>query len=331
MKNQLLLTQVKAKYDHQVKVLLSYKQILCFILKHILFELFSYNTESIYSFIESDIHISKDSVFPNESIIGNNSEDTTLSEQTIYYDILFTIRIPNQEPVQIIINIECQNDTTPGYPLENRMIYYISRLISKQYGTVFQNEHYEKMEKVYSIWICPNPPKYKQDTIIKLNSNCEMIYGEEYPIHTDFYNGILINLSDNESKNELINFLSILLSVRMDVDRIQELTERYHIQIDNQLESEVQTMCNLSDFVFEKGMNKGIELGKNEGIELGKNEGIELGKSEGIKLGKSEGIQIGEIKAMIELVKDGLLTIEIACSRLKMSEEEFKEQMSLYH
>ena len=38
-------------------------------------------------------------------------------------------------------------------------------MISSQYGTVFTKSHYEKIQKVYSVWICMNPPKERNNTI----------------------------------------------------------------------------------------------------------------------------------------------------------------------
>ena len=98
----------------------------------------------------------------DESITGSNTEDTGLKEQSIYYDIRFNVRIPTyrgRTSIQMIINIEAQLDTYPGYPIEKRAIYYCCRLIFAQYGTVFHKSEYGKMRKVYSIWICADPAK----------------------------------------------------------------------------------------------------------------------------------------------------------------------------
>ena len=46
-----------------------------------------------------------------------------------------------------------------------RNLYYCCRLVSAQYGTEFTNSHYEKIKKVYSIFICMNPPNYRKNTI----------------------------------------------------------------------------------------------------------------------------------------------------------------------
>ena len=64
-------------------------------------------------------------------------------------------------------------------------------------------------------------------------------------------------------------------------------------------ESEVDDMCNLSQGVAEEAMQKGIE----------------------------KGIEQGRIHALIELVNDGVLTIEKAAEKARMSVEEFKNAM----
>ena len=53
-------------------------------------------------------------------------------------------------PIELIINREVQLDSSPGYPIEKRAVYYCSRLISAQYGTIFAHSEYQKLRKVYS-------------------------------------------------------------------------------------------------------------------------------------------------------------------------------------
>ena len=48
------------------------------------------------------------------------------------------------------------NDFYPGYPLLKRGIYYCSRMISGQYGTVFVKSDYGKIKKV-----CPMNSMWK--------------------------------------------------------------------------------------------------------------------------------------------------------------------------
>ena len=50
-------------------------------------------------------------------------------------------------------------------------------MISAQYGTEFTNAHYEKIKKVYSIFICMNPPKNRKNTISKYSIKEDNVVG----------------------------------------------------------------------------------------------------------------------------------------------------------
>lgn len=64
-----------------------------------------------------------------------------------------------------------------GYPLVKRGFYYCARMISEQYGTVFTDSEYEKIQKVYSIWICPSPEKKRKNGIFKYHTVEETVFG----------------------------------------------------------------------------------------------------------------------------------------------------------
>ena len=71
-----------------------------------------------------------------------------------------------------------ENDFYPGYPIIKRALYYCSRMNSSQYGSEFTETHYEKIRKVYSIWICPNPPKKRENTITRYCVQEENLVGQ---------------------------------------------------------------------------------------------------------------------------------------------------------
>ena len=167
-------TNEKAKYDTQVKKLLANEAILAWILKTCTEEFASYSPNEIIKCIEGKPEISEKAVHSDEldaeeaaeltssdkSVEGSNTEDASIKEHTIYYDVRVNASAPgNGQPIQLIINVEAQLDTAPGYPIEKRAIYYCCRLISAQYGTVFNHSEYGKIRKVYSIWFCPNSPR----------------------------------------------------------------------------------------------------------------------------------------------------------------------------
>ncbi len=99
--------------------------------------------------------------------------------RVVNYDIRFYATAPaSGDLIGLIINVEAQNDFYTGYPLIKRGLYYCSRLISAQYGTEFAEGHYEDIKKVYSIWICMNPPKNRQNSITRYYIAEENIIGD---------------------------------------------------------------------------------------------------------------------------------------------------------
>ena len=152
-----------AAYDAACKRLLANKIILSWIMKSCVEEYKDFEVNEIAErFIEGEPQITEIAVHPDEEdngeqIKGAPTEDSTITEGTIFYDIRFYAVVPHSKKrIRLIINIEAQNDFYPGYPILKRGIYYCGRMLSSQYGVEFTDTHYEKLKKVYSIWICMN-------------------------------------------------------------------------------------------------------------------------------------------------------------------------------
>ena len=263
----------KASYDAACKRLLSEKIILAWIMKNCLEEYRDCDVDEIAEkYIEGTPQVGEVAVAPDESnrvsvIQGAGNEDTSLTEGTIFYDIRFLAIAPvSAVLIRLIINIEAQNDFYPGYPLIKRGIYYCSRMISAQYGTEFTNSHYENIKKVYSIWICMNPPKSRENSITRYYIAEENLAGsvKERKADYDLMAAVMICLGKEEdSGTDLLKLLNVLLSTETgSQDKCQILEEDFHIRMTQTLESEVSLMCNLSKGVEEKG----IEKGRQEGI-----------------------------------------------------------------
>ena len=261
----------KEQYDAACKRLLAEKIILAWIMKNTIKEYASYSVQDIANqYIEGTPQIGEVPVLPDETnprISGTGVEDTTITEGTITYDIRFMAILPqNGELVRMIINLEAQNDFYPGYPLIKRALYYCSRMISAQYGTEFTKSHYEKIKKVYSIWICMNPPENRKNSITKYSITEQNLVGDVKEPHEnyDLITAIMICLGD-DSDNEpdsLLRLLDILLSSDRNINEKKQLLENdFQISMTEHLERGVSEMCNLSKGIEEKGIQKGIEQG----------------------------------------------------------------------
>ena len=242
---------------------------------------------------------------------GMGNEDISQNEGTVYYDVRFNAIAPStgeHDNIRLIINAEAQNRFKPKYPLTKRAVYYGSRLISAQHGTVFTKSDYQKLRKVYSIWICVNPAKRFRNTITRYSLKPETIIGNavEAPENYDLINIVMVCLGKMEewNDNNLIKFLGVLFQNELSAREKKDILERdFNIPMTETFESEVDDMCNLSQGVAEEAMQKGLEQGRQEGIEQGRT------------------------YALIELVNDGVLTIEKAAEKAGMSVEEFKNAM----
>lgn len=266
-----MITAANAKilYDDSCKKILANKDIAARILKEIVPEYKDSTVDAIKLYI-SNIDIGKtpvDADYLPPLVNLENSEDKTLYEGTRHFDIKFTAKAPkdNNSTINLIINIEAQRKYNPGYSLIKRGIYYCCRLISSQYGTVFYKSDYDSIQKVYSIWICPNPTSKFKNTINKYFINEEALYGDSKADKKDEYDIltlIMICLDNGSvtSSNSLIELLSTIFSSNIKADDKKKiLEEKFKIPMSAEINKEVEAMCNLSEDIYDKGIAEGKE------------------------------------------------------------------------
>lgn len=259
---------INADYDAACKRILSEKIILAWIMKSSLAEYRDLDVKEIAEkYIEGEPAVGETPVHQDETnprIKGSNTEDTSINEGTVTYDILFRAVAPGSgEPIALIINVEAQNDFNPGYPLLKRGIYYCGRMLSAQHGTEFANSHYEKVKKVYSIWVCMKPDEGWKNTITRYSIWEENLVGNA---HADIASYDLISLvmlclgpAAGGGEVEVLKLLDVLLSAEVEPQKKQQvLQNEFNIPMTKKLAEEVSEMCNLSRGVMEKGRLNGL-------------------------------------------------------------------------
>lgn len=317
--------------DAVAKEILANKEILAWILQGVVEEFKNCSIRDIADkYIETDPEISTMIVDPDmvnrtrrESVTGMNTEDKTINEGTVYYDIRFSATAPvNGEEIQLIINVEAQNAYRPGYPLIKRGLYYCARMISAQNGTEFVIPHYEDIKKVYSIWICSQPPKRKQQAITRYYIAEEPLLGHstEKKENYDLMSVIFINLSNdfNEQSGQMIDLLNTALTDELKAEeKIKVLHENYGITMTRKLEGDVSLMCNISE---------GYRI---RGIEKGREEGLEIGRAEGRAEGRTEGILEAMVTSIKNIMEGMHFSADQAMNILKISEADKPKYLAL--
>ena len=244
----------KKMYDKICKQILSNKMILAWIMKECMGEYQNIEVADIAEkYIEGSPHIGTINVATGENIYGMSTEDFNINKGKIFHDIRYHTTVPSDgNYMDMIVNIEAQNEYNPGYPLLKRGIHYGSSMISGQYGTVYTNSEYQKIKKVYSIWICRNVPKYLENSITSYDFTETNHVGSvrEKKSNYDLISIVMVYLgcAKDEQYSNVLNLLNTLLSEEVRAaDKIDFLANNFQIQATKNFEREVGIMCNLSE------------------------------------------------------------------------------------
>lgn len=268
----------RLQYDQNIKELLADIQVLARIIKYTVREVKELEIEEIMSCIDPrSIEVGTVPVSPGltntRRVVWMQTEDIVPNESYVSFDVRFTLTF-REKSAKIIINLEAQKSADAGklgYHLENRIVFYLARLISSQKDTEFFHSDYDNLKKVYSIWICMNG---ESDFVRKVTYVPKTVYGvSKEPLDFDKVCGVIIQLrkqqSINESKNRLIAMLEDLLRNEESSKKKKKLTEKYGMRMTVELERRLNQMCNLSDLVVEEAMERGMNLGMERGMECG--------------------------------------------------------------
>ena len=164
-------------YDYQSKYVLSRPLFLAYILHHCISEFKKIPIGIIASDCIHDISINQKEVHRLSPFI-TQFEDDTLKEGKAVFDIFFMAHLPeSDQDIDFYINIEIQDDFYPNYPLSARGVYYGGRMLSMQYEDQIRGSRYENLKKVYSIWICLNPPKEERGSITEISLDKKVLRG----------------------------------------------------------------------------------------------------------------------------------------------------------
>ena len=273
-----------ASYDAYCRNLLVNKQILARILKTCVKEFHDCPIKDIEEkYIKGTPKVHEVAAHRDETaefIDGMGREDVGMKEKPITYDIFFRVLSPkDDEMLEMIINVESQKDFYPGYPLIKRGIYYCSRMIASQYGTEMPDTCYEKLKKVYSIWICSNPPKYRKNTITAYSMKEQNLVGSvaEKEENYDMLTVLTVCLGGfgDENYEGILRMLDVLLSDRiLPEEKKKILKDEFDIAMTKTMEREAMEMCNLSQGIVDRttinyiiSMMKNLNLSEKECME----------------------------------------------------------------
>lgn len=160
----------------------------------------------------------------------------------------------------------------------------------------------------------------KEDCMNHIHLTNDVIIGKhEWKGKLELLNIIMVGvsgkLSDKDENNELHRLLGTLLSEKLKVDKKLDILEKeYDIPMEESIEEEVKTMCNLSEGIEERAM----EAGRKAGIEEGRKTGLELGKKDLLKQQVQKKLLKGkDIDVIAEELEEEVAVIEKVIAELE--------------
>ena len=288
LKNAVSAAGQKAQYDRQVKKLLGHKYVLAYILIHTVDEFKGMRPGDVAELIDGEPLIGVVPVEPGLTnaeetdagmsgfkadggggaadnpagtsgkrrrgmrAAGFNTEQGEPGEGRVYFDIVFYVRMRDGLS-QIIINVEAQKDDPKDYKVLNRAIFYVARLVSSQKERDFIGMNYDDLKRVYSILNCMDYVHLTKE---------HLLGAHDWKGKLNLLNIVLIGLSDklpdHDEKYELHRLLGTLLSARMpEKDRLEIIGREYEFPEDESIRKDVRAVCNLSEGVWEQGVQQG--------------------------------------------------------------------------
>lgn len=244
-----------AAYDALAKKFLSRKAILAHILKFSVKEFADCTLEDIEGkYIEGDPSLTINTVPLDDSIYikGRNAESKSPTEGLVTFDIIFDAILPtDNEIAKFIINVEPQKTTQNiHYKLMKRAVYYAARLISSQKEKEFKNDDYNKLKKIFSIWVCMDVQNYRADSIQEYRLTEKVLHGNFHDElkNYDLITIIILNLGEKTTSHKLLDLLHLIfMDLKSSEEKTKVLRNNYQIDLSQDMKEELEKMGGLME------------------------------------------------------------------------------------
>lgn len=260
--NKITTSKQTTMYDHLCKMIIGNEEVLSRIIKAAVDEANHLNVEEIRRLIKG-VHIGDLIVNPHFHLV--DKKGFIKDEGMVYYDILCYIDVPQEDGknIRVYLYVEIQNNPYPGYSIITRGYAYVSRIVSEQWGSEYDDKNYDGMKKVYSLWIMPKAPKRKDGYMNVYETNERIICGTTVEEKEIYDKGVILAIYLNKEHDELLTPLTVLLNNVLDYKGKQRIIEEYGLNT-KKIESEVKDMCDLGESIALEARNEGKQIERKE-------------------------------------------------------------------
>ena len=197
-------------------------------------------------------------------------------DATVYFDVRRKVRLKDGSTADcfIYVNFEPHGRFAPIYPLVHRGFYYISKMITEQKKRGDGDKGY-RLSKVYSVWICFNPPKDNENSVTSISLSQKSKYGNYlFPDKDlDLMELVYILVGNADTEDELLQFTNTLFSKTLPWEARKDKLEAMGFQLeDEEMVSTMRDMTAEEICYYDSRFREGWEEDREEGREEGRRE-----------------------------------------------------------
>ena len=296
-------------YDQIVKAILRHLFVFAKLLQTALDD---YSSYSIKEIVEQFLirHPSSDEL---DRFVELNTEVGRINDGLVRYDLLTYVLHPFEDG--IYVDIEAQNKISESVLYNRDKVYVSQGILNQRKGTMSQL--YKDLKPFVRIWILFNPPKGKENTIEETWETVKCKDGETEQVKYGKMLSVKIYIGKEISrKHPALELCGILFSNTLSKEEIMQQLYKLDPQlVDEELESEVNEMCDLGLMIQEESYNDGIVQGRSEG------------RAEGLALGTSNTTFRNILSTMKKLhysLKEAMDFLDVDESEYSIYEEKYK-------
>ena len=270
------IAQERRDYDETCKRILAERQIRARILHDYVSEFSNTNIAAIESMLDDEVEVGTEPIGRDDwaaySVGGHerNTEDSTLAEGVARFDVRFSVPIPGKgSRMTIEVDLEAQNKWDVGYPLASRAVFYCARMLSMQGDKILPKSEYEKLNKVYSVWVCSHPDKEHKGVVeqfsMRPHSDRESLMFDGYDLMDVCF--ICLDSHKISAEDGCLGLLGALFALRCDPKELRRiLADDFGMIMTESIDERVEAMCNFSEGIWEDGKAEGRAEGRAEAL-----------------------------------------------------------------
>ena len=141
----------------------------------------------------------------------------------------------------------------------------------------------------------------------------------------------MLYIGNRSTGDKLLNMLRLIFKENLTTkEKTKKLKDEYDLSISGEMGEEMDTMCNLSEGIYERGIRYGERRGEKRGEKRGIALGEKRGEKRGIALGEKRGMALGEKNGAERAMK--LVQILLSENRLEdvqhaLNDDAYREKL----